>query len=106
MFLFGKGGQENFIGMVVMFYILIWVVVTQVYTFVESSNCTLKICILLQTHSTATWLIGKEKGRKEGRKRKNSPPTPVNLSSAETEIQEPSSVLLYFLLQIPPGHFG
>ena len=50
MFLIGKGGQENFIGMVVMFYILIWVVVTQVYTFVESSNCTLKVCAFYCRH--------------------------------------------------------
>lgn len=44
--------------------------------------------------------------RKEKKKKKNNPPTPVNLSSAETEIQEPSSILLHLLLQIPPGHFG
>ena len=66
-------GQENFIGMVVMFCILIGVVVTQVYTFVKSPNLYLRyVCF----EDAWYWFIGKKKRvRKEetkGEKRKKN----------------------------------
>lgn len=67
-------GQENFIGMVVMFCILIGVVVTQVYTFVTSPNLYLRYVCFIE--DAWYWFIGKKKRvRKEetkGEKRKKN----------------------------------
>ena len=62
-------GQENFIGMVVMFCILIGVVVTQVYTFVKSPNLYLRCVHFIE--DACYWFIAKKKRvRKEGKKEK------------------------------------
>ena len=62
-------GQENFIGMVVMFCILIGVVVTQVYTLVKSPNLYLR-CVHFIEDACCCFIAKKKRVRKEGTKEK------------------------------------